>query len=341
MKAKVLIWGAGQRTKDFIGNGFLKNCEIIAIVDSFYEHQSYLSYHVIKPNNISDYLDRIDFIVICNQFYVEIIGQIKELGLPLDRVIITDHSFDDPVYRECYERAKDILPDYYEQTKNNITKTLWLNEKDYSDKTTIFNDCRFDYGQWYYRDYFRYRTFEFLAEEIIAAEIEGAVAELGVLHGTFSALINEKFSDRPLYLFDSFEGFEPSEAEAEKAKGRCGDSFIMFHKDSSVETVLKNLPYPEKAIICKGFFPDSIPIEAREEKFAFVSLDVDFEESTYQGLEFFYPRLTEGGYIMIHDYNTYFLEGVKKAVERYEQKLGFLLKKVPIADRAGTMVVVK
>lgn len=341
MKTKILIWGAGQRTKNFIENGLLKDCEIIAIVDSFNKHQSYFDHHVIQPNQISDYFDKIDFIVICSQFYAEILGKIKELKIPLDKVIITDQSLDDPVYRECYERARDILPDFYEQTKNIILKTVRLNERDHSDKTTIFNDRRFNYGAWYYYDYFRFRTFEFLAEEIVAAGIDGAVAELGVFNGTFAALINEKFLNRSLYLFDTFEGFDPLEAEAEKAKERCDDSFIMLHKNSSVETVLKNLPYPEKAIICKGFFPDSIIDEAREEKFAFVSLDVDFEESTYQGLEFFYPRLTERGYIMIHDYNTYFLDGVKKAVERYEQKLGVSLKKVPIADRAGTVVVVK
>lgn len=67
--------------------------------------------------------------------------------------------------------------------------------------------------------------------------------------------------------------------------------------ENSVERMLGNLPYPEKAKICKGLFPASVTAEAEKEKFAFVSLDVDFEESTYEGLKFFYPRLSEGGCI--------------------------------------------
>ena len=59
------------------------------------------------------------------------------------------------------------------------------------------------------------------------------------------------------------------------------------------------------------------------------------------GLEFFYPRLAEGGVIFLHDYNSAFLGGVKQAVKRYEKKVGSRLKKVPFADRAGTIVIVK
>lgn len=345
MKTKILLWGAGNRTREFFQTGFFTNCEIIAIVDSFSERQIYFGYPVIRPGRILEFFDKIDFIVICNQFYIEIIDAIKDLGISLDKVIITDHSLD-PVYRQCFERAKDILPDAYEAKKHQILKTVRLNAQDLSDDSTIFGDSRFSNTMEYYQDYFRYRTFEFLAEEISAAGIEGSVAEFGVFRGSFAALINQKFCDRKLYLFDSFEGFEPSEAEAEKKLGRCEEGFIISHKDTSVEILMNKLPHPQNAVICKGFFPESITEEAREERFAFVSLDVDFEESTYQGLEFFYPRLSEGGYMMIHDYKTYsvnahFLEGVGKAVERYERKLGARLKKVPIADGAGTLIVVK
>ena len=39
-------------------------------------------------------------------------------------------------------------------------------------------------------------------------------------------------------------------------------------------------------------------------------------------------------------YNDIWLGGVKKAVERYERQFGEL-KKVPIADGSGTLVIVK
>ena len=45
--------------------------------------------------------------------------------------------------------------------------------------------------------------------------------------------------------------------------------------------------------------------------------------------------------IFIHDYNTHYLKGIKDAVARYESELGFKMKKVPISDRAGTLIITK
>ena len=38
------------------------------------------------------------------------------------------------------------------------------------------------------------------------------------------------------------------------------------------------------------------------EKFAFVSLDTDLYKPTLAGLEFFWPRMSKGGFIFIHDF---------------------------------------
>ena len=46
-----------------------------------------------------------------------------------------------------------------------------------------------------------------LAEQIQDRDLPGAAAELGVYQGVFAAEISRLFPDRPLYLFDTFEGF--------------------------------------------------------------------------------------------------------------------------------------
>lgn len=71
-----------------------------------------------------------------------------------------------------------------------------------------------------------------------------------------------------------------------------------------------------------------------------MSIDVDLEESIYNGLEYFYPRVNAGGYICVHDYNGP-LKGVRNAVDRYEQDSGNHLCKVPICDNSGTLVIAK
>lgn len=96
------------------------------------------------------------------------------------------------------------------------------------------------------------------------------------------------------------------------------------------------MKYKETIVIKKGLFPESL--NGLEDKFAFVSIDVDFEESIYNALAYFYPRLNPGGYIFIHDYNSN-LHGVEKAVDNYEVKSGIQLAKVPLCDVCGSLVI--
>ena len=70
-----------------------------------------------------------------------------------------------------------------------------------------------------------------------------------------------------------------------------------------------------------------------------VSLDVDLEESTLAGLRYFYPRLTAGGYLLLHDCLSPALPGVRAALRRYEQETGSRLHKVPLCDINGTVVI--
>lgn len=186
-------------------------------------------------------------------------------------------------------------------------------------------------------DYVRYRTFELVANEIKRANISGEVAEAGVFRGEFAALINEIFSDKKIYLFDTFEGFESKEINKEIEAGYATIEWAENYKNTSVELVLSKMKNREKCIIKKGYFPETAL--GLEETFSFVSIDVDLEDAIYNGLVYFYPRLSQGGYLFIHDYNSP-LEGVKKAVERYENEFGHL-KKVPLCDISGTLVVVK
>ncbi len=187
-------------------------------------------------------------------------------------------------------------------------------------------------------DYVRLRTLEMIAEEVENNQTKGEVAELGVFRGDFSKHICKLFPNRKLYLFDTFEGFDNDEAENELQKGNYDRDFIEHFKKTSEELVLSKLDRVDNTIIMKGLFPQSL--NGLEEKFAFVSIDVDFEQSIYDGLSYFYPRMMTGGYIMIHDYNHTTLLGVKNAVLRYESENG-QLRKVPIADECGSLVVIK
>lgn len=179
-----------------------------------------------------------------------------------------------------------------------------------------------------------------MADEIRRKGVGGETAELGVYKGTFSRLINAKFPDKKLYLFDTFQSFDQEEYQEELVKERCQDGFIEVFRDTSVERVISDMPYPGQCIPKVGFFPDTAE-GLGGIRYAFVSIDVDFEKSIYEGLKYFYPRLNKGGAIFVHDYNNYFLHGVKKAVDRYEESTGETLIRMPVADGGGTLVILK
>lgn len=185
----------------------------------------------------------------------------------------------------------------------------------------------------YTRDYFRYRTFEFAADEIKWNSVAGDVAEVGVSTGTFSRLINAVFPDRTLYLFDTFDSFDRKELEEDISIASRNEDFYDSYKNIDVESVIKSMPHQEKCVVKKGLFPGTAA-GLEENTYAFVSIDVDLEKSIYNVLEYFYPRLSPGGYLFVHDYRCHDLEGVKRAVLQYEAEHGKIYK-TPIADRRG------
>jgi O-methyltransferase len=107
--------------------------------------------------------------------------------------------------------------------------------------------------------------------------------------------------------------------------------------DTSVEAVLKRMIHPQNCKPVKGFFPESA--KGIEDRFVFVSLDTDLYEPIYNGLHFFYPRLVNGGYIFVHDFNNEVYKGTREAVQKFcaEQNINFL----PIPDLGGSVIIMK
>lgn len=193
-------------------------------------------------------------------------------------------------------------------------------------------------GQWFYSlDLIRCETVEFLSREIYERGLDGDVAEVGVYQGEFAALINHFFPDKKIYLFDTFEGFDSKDIQVDAEKGFDVEDYHDF-SGTSVDTVLSKMPYEENVVIKKGWFPDSA-VGCEDRKFCFVSLDVDLYQPIYAALHWFYPRLVEGGYIMVDDYSTDRYKGVKEAVRVFAAEMGISYFVLP--DVTGSVVIGK
>ena len=335
---KIIVWGLGDRTDKYLKFNYFDKAEILGFVDKN-KMGSYNGYKIFKPEQIYELSLNIDYIVISTFYFSEIYAYCLEHKVSKDKIIITD-QVEEAIFDYNLIKLREISSKIQNELYLNRYKFIKMNEKDTLDPNRCIGKGRYK-TQDYFSDYFRYRTFEYVADYINENNIEGELAEFGVFRGIFSSLISEKFPDKEIYLFDTFEGFNEEEASEEMSKQQCNEEFIYAHKRTSDAIILDNMPYPNRVHIIKGLFPESVLEEHKSKKYAFVSIDVDFEESIYSGLEFFYPRLSNGGYIFLHDYNSAFLHGVKNAVRRYESDNGIRIIKVPIADRAGTLIITK
>ncbi len=177
-----------------------------------------------------------------------------------------------------------------------------------------------------------------MAVRIREMDVPGAAAELGVYRGDLARKLNALFPDRPLFLFDTFEGFASEDVTVEKDCSFSAASKGDF-SDTSMELVRSRLPFPEQAVFKKGFFPDTAR-GLEEETYALVSLDADLYAPLLAGLRYFWPRLSRGGMILLHDYGNKRFRGAFQAVQDFEKEQGYL-PLVPLCDLHGTAVLVK
>ena len=156
---------------------------------------------------------------------------------------------------------------------------------------------------------------EKLGELFYEKGIEGSCAEGGVFQGDFAKEINRVFFDRKLYLFDTFEGFDEKDVLFDKMNNYSCYS-AGYYGQTNEEIVIANLPNPDLCVIRRVFFPQTAE-GLENEVFCFVNLDFDLYNPILAGLEFFVPRMVDGGVILIHDYFGETFKGVKEAVNEF------------------------
>ena len=163
-----------------------------------------------------------------------------------------------------------------------------------------------------------------------------SVAEAGVYRGDFAAKINMIFPNSTLHLFDTFEGFDERDVAIENEKYNTNVATSLFN-NTSEDLVISKMTYPENVIIHKGYFPETA--QGIDDTFIFVNLDFDLFHPVLEGLRFFYPKLTNGAVLLVHDYYHIGLPGIRDAINDFEKELKKTLIKIPIGDYQSIAIV--
>ncbi len=332
---KKYIWGTGRLTGMVIGR-FINLDDIEAFIDNDGRKTEYMGKEVLRPEALSGL--EYDAVIVANLYSKEIQEQGGRLGLDLSKFIYLYSNCSVLDMNKDYAFVERVLGKEYADVvrkRHHIVRGVDA----FGD--LCLKDSKFERsgeGGYLETDYVRMKCFELAVKELRKGKVPGSVVEAGVFRGEFAQYINYAFPDRKCYLFDTFEGFNAEEALKEVRGGNCTPAFVEAYKQTNLKTVLDRMTNLDNVIIKQGFFPDSLG--GLEDTFAFVSLDMDFEDSIYEGMKYFYPRLSKAGYIFVHDYNSD-LRGVEKAVDRYESETGIRLAKFPLSDKSGTLVVTK
>ena len=187
----------------------------------------------------------------------------------------------------------------------------------------------------------------------VAREVPGSLVECGVWRGgsvlaMVLTLQDLGVTDRDLYLFDTFEGMtEPTEhdvsaldppaLETWRAASASGArpwnelfSPETFSEDAVRKLVLSSGYPPERVHLVRGPVEETLPAAAPDH-LALLRLDTDWYESTRHELTHLYPRLSDGGVLIIDDYGHW--EGARRAVDEYFAGAPLLLNRIDYTGR--------
>lgn len=174
--------------------------------------------------------------------------------------------------------------------------------------------------------------------------VAGSVADLGAYRGDISWQLNALMPERKLYLFDTFRGYDErdiaKEQELQLSDSKVGEySFTLKEQQDLEETLLGRMPYRDNVIIKKGWFPQTAN-DLEEETYALVYIDTGLYLPTYAGLQYFFPRMSRGGTIIVSGYEDGKKLSVRKAIRDLEDQYGAFLI-TPLCDLDGTIMITR
>jgi hypothetical protein len=130
-----------------------------------------------------------------------------------------------------------------------------------------------------------------------------------------------------VWVADSFEGLPKPDPDRFPLEAKAQSGSVIqeaYHNFAvSVEEVRRNFAayrlMDDQVAFLKGWFKDTLPT-APIRALSLIRLDGDFYESTRDGLNYLYNRLSIGGYVIIDDYGEDSWTYCRKAVDEFRSE---------------------
>jgi O-methyltransferase len=163
-------------------------------------------------------------------------------------------------------------------------------------------------------------------QKTIDKNVLGDVVELGCYVGTTSLFLQRmlKNTDKTLHVYDSFAGLPPKAAQdASPAGEQFKEGELLATKAQLIKYFKQaGLPMP---VIHKVWF-EQLTVADTPDTISFAFLDGDFYTSILSSLKVVWPKLAPGAIVLIDDYQTEALPGVRQAVNEWSKDHSFTLR---------------
>jgi hypothetical protein len=158
-------------------------------------------------------------------------------------------------------------------------------------------------------------------EKIAGDGVPGDLIEAGAWRGGASILMRATLDtlgehDRDVYVADSFEGF-PVDEDGEHIDLSTYDFLSVPLEEARGNFARLGLEQGVRFV--PGFFEDTLP-EFADGRWAIARLDGDTYEATMTALNWLYPGLEPGGYLIIDDYGAF--DECRRAIDDYRDRHG-------------------
>jgi O-methyltransferase len=154
--------------------------------------------------------------------------------------------------------------------------------------------------------------------DIIDQNVPGDLIETGVWRGgatIYMRAILKAYgvTNKTVWLADSFRGLPPP-VDTQDGFDLSNDTFLQC----SLEQVKKNFErfglLDAQVQFIQGWFNESLP-KAPVQKLSLLRLDGDLYSSTMDALKNLYPKVSQGGYVIVDDYYSW--PGCRRAVDEF------------------------
>ncbi|MFH1890122.1 MAG: TylF/MycF/NovP-related O-methyltransferase [Candidatus Kuenenbacteria bacterium] len=314
---KKIAWGTSKLLKMYLENN--KSNQFSYCIDDFSRQKSIYGLPIVKSNILKKEKRgsfQIVIFAVSNRSLQEISQKLNQMGISYSQDFI---YYSDFFYKQFLAKAKKNLNIKFNPQTYKYALSYTLNSSTLIHTTIL--------GTWLFLDLLK-----------ATSTIKGSIAEVGIFQGG-NALCALHFTannkhHKKFYLLDSFEGFaKPSFFDPQKCKK--GDYKIETTYQQIVDTFA---PFNNTKLI-KGFVPMAFKQIPSNKKFSLVFYDCDLYQPALDSFEYFWPKITKGGYLLIHDYHAEKggFEGVRQATDEF-----FKNKKVSINSfYENTMAVIK